>query len=170
MATHQNLTAEQIEPPSTNNPINPQRVLPGRDDIRSKHKLYGNEPFAMHLVNGRLGGSGTDRGNLAWGSHNFNVKHCNVWEQNLQNMAQSSMYNNCEMTLEVLAKYKSDRANNPDFHYLDLLYCSHSLKDPTGGVIDATTNVLIQDNKAYEPSDPGWTPQKGDPSNWGDIW
>jgi hypothetical protein len=139
--------------PGHNNPVSPQTWLPGRDDIRSKYALRENEPFAMHLVNGRLGGSGRDIANLAWGSHNFNDKHCRNWEVFRQNDALTRQNAGCVMKMSVSANYKSDDPTSDDFRYLNTLRCSHSLLDRNGGVIDASQDVMIDDTKDYEEAD-----------------
>jgi hypothetical protein len=145
-----------------NNPVNPQAFLPGRDAIRSKYALRDNEPFAMHLMNGRLGGSGTDRRNLAWGSHNFNDKHCRNWETYRQDDAINPQYVGCTMKMNVTAAYKSDDQNSRDFHYLGALLCSHSLEARNGHVINATRDVAIFDDKPYQEQDEDWNPDVGD--------
>jgi hypothetical protein len=152
----------KIGGPGHNNPVNPQLFVPGRDRIRGAYKLQASEPFAMHLVNGRLGGSGTDRGNLAWGSHNFNVKHCQVWEQARQDQAANINNTGCVMDMTVVAMYKGTDPNHADYYYLNALMCTHSLEDPQGKVIDATQDVPIFDNKEYQEMDEDYNPALGD--------
>jgi hypothetical protein len=143
----------QIGGPGANNPVNPQWFLPGRDAIRGAYNLQANEPYAMHLINGRLGGSGTDRRNLAWGSHNFNDRHCRLWEQERQDDAAAIQNAGCVMKMQVVCLYKSTNPHSADYHYLAALMCTHSLEDQHGHTINATQDVPILDQKDYEVQD-----------------
>ena len=142
---------------SANSPT-PQstQTVPGRDAIRTQYNMHSaNEPFAMHLVNGRLGGSGAHWQNLAWGTHNFNVQHTNRWE--LYRQAEAGAYKSGFMGLKVQAFYKSNDRNDPaDFYFLNSLQCSHRLLDADRDVIDAWQTVTITDGQRHEEADPDY--------------
>ena len=109
----------------------------------------------MHLVNGRLGGSGADRRNLAWGTHNFNAQHTNRWE--LYRQAEAGAYNSGFMGLKVQAFYKSDDPNNrADFYFLNSLRCSHRLLDEGRNEIDPWQPATITDGQQHEEADPDY--------------
>ena len=152
-----------------NNPKNPKTLVPGHQQLLQGYKFGYNEPFAMHLVNGRLGGSGTNPLNLAWGSHNFNTKHCRMWEQALQNTAEDQNYAGCYMLMTVVAVYKSGDQTKAGYYYLHALGCSCKLYDPQGKLFDEPADVDILDDKQFEPEDRTWSPTKGDP-NWANLW
>ncbi len=134
----------------------PQVKPKGRKRIREAYAMKSdNEPFAMHLVNGRLGGSGADWRNLAWGTHNFNAKHTQEWELARQEDARTNTTGIMQMS--VKAQYKSNsRYQRADYYFLDKLTCKHRICDKDWNEIDPWQTVEIIDGQAYEEADPDY--------------
>lgn len=143
-------TDGKIGKSSANNPAKKTTdKMPGRDKIREVYDFKNeNAPFAMHLINGRLGGSGTDWQNLAWGTDSFNRKHYKDWEENIQTQA-----NNKGETIKmsVTANYYSDdKKDKANYYFLRSLNCTHWINGKNQGTI-----VVTDDDEKTE-NDPEW--------------
>ena len=133
-----------------------KQQMPGAYRIRQKYGLTYQEPFAMHLINGRLGGSGNTPLNLAWGTHNMNVTHSNGWEKDRQQQARDN--DDGTMEMEVTAHYKSDDRRDPeDFYLLDRLDCSYATHDEDGDVIDGWNTQIVRAGNDVVEDDPSWS-------------
>ena len=146
-----------------NEPTNKMKgQMRGRGNIREVYQMKtDNEPYAMHLVNGRLRGSGDNWENLAWGTHNFNARHTREWELDRQADAQHNRSGIMQMA--VTAHYKSDsRYQRSDYYFLDSLTCKHRICDDQWNEIDPWTTVIVRDGQSPEEADPSWS--EGDES------
>ena len=131
--------------------------MPMRDEIATTYlKTHVNDPFAMHLVNGRLGGRGDDKRNLAWGSSELNRQHFNGWEADRQTEVQSQSGQRVDVKVEAF--YHSDNLNEAAGHYLRRLECQHTIDG------EAQSTVPIEVGLPVE-QDGDWTPQPKRRSN-----
>ncbi len=125
-------------------------TMPMRDEIASTYiKTHPNDPFAMHLVNGRLGGSGADTENLAWGPSELNRKHYNNWENDRQMEVQSRSGERVDVSVQ--ATYHSNDTNTPAGYYLKRLDCTHEI-DGDSKTVGIEIGEPVEDDEEWKPN------------------
>jgi hypothetical protein len=125
--------------------------MPGKDSLKPYMKHREKEPVAMHLINGKLGGSGKTAENLAWGTSNFNAKHRDEWETPLRTIAADISYDRCFMYMEVSATYceNSDK-KDPRYYLLQSLTCKHKVENAKHRIIDKWKTLTLEDGEPVE--------------------
>jgi hypothetical protein len=115
----------------------------------------GDEPLtAMHLLNEKLGGTGADVHNLAWGSKRHNEKHFNGIEKEVQEIAQDENYKEHILEYSTTPQYHSDNpadAGKPIFYFLKTVTSGYTITDPEGkktgeNMVDVHSDGIVEDN------------------------
>jgi hypothetical protein len=142
-----------------NFPTTAARVgIPGLNQLVTAGKVGD---YAMHLVNGRLGGSGADVSNLAWGSPKHNREHNRRFELDMQNDARDARNNGKQMNIEVSAAYHpADLAVPWKEFFLHALTCKYEI--PGGHVSLAGQPVVVAEQFTEDIDDQAYDDAIGD--------
>lgn len=135
--------------------LDPENDPVGRDSLTLSAE--GMQPMmkgrkgvltAMHLINARLGGSGVEVANLAWGSQGHNSAHLSEIEKAAKDEAEDIANIGNRMEYKTIPEYCSDTVGDPSFYFLKSVTSSYEVKDSSGTLIAEDSKKVGSDGVA----------------------
>lgn len=135
--------------------LDPENDPAGRDSLTLSAE--GMQPMmkgrkgvltAMHLINARLGGSGVEVANLAWGSQGHNSAHLSEIEKAAKDEAEDVANIGNRMEYKTIPEYCSDTVGDPSFYFLKNVTSSYKVQDSSNTVISEDSKTVGSDGMA----------------------